>query len=241
VDDELLRALARTQKRHIGPDTPMDTTADRVAPTDSLPAELIRPLDADERAGILDAVFARVDEDAGRSKPVSITAARSSSRGRVAAIAGGVLAIAAALVLWIALPRGVDPQLPYYALTELRGGASTMRSDPSALDRVLELRAGEPISLTITPERATSEPLVVDVIAEAEGRPASMARVPAQVSSNGAVRIRGALDEWLTLAPGDWDITVVVAPADRAPADAQAALADEGSRRVTFRVAIAPG
>lgn len=237
MDDELLRALARAQKRHAEPDVPMDTTANRVDQTGPTMAALVAPFAPEERAAMLDAVFSRIDAEQSDG-PVPIASAAKASRGRVVAIVGAVIAMAAALVLWVALPRSPEPQLPGYALTELRGGASAVRSDPSALDRVVELRAGDEIAVTITPESATHVPLVVDVIAEGRGRAAVMARVPAEVSRSGAVRITGSLGGWLDLEPGAWRITVTLSPSDLAPDTAMEALADERLRRVAFDVQV---
>jgi hypothetical protein len=239
VDDELLRALARTQKRHAGPDAPMDTTADRVEQPASPIAELVAPFGPEERAAMLDAVFARVDAEARAPETLPIGSISNRSRGRTAAIVSAVVAVAAALVLWVALPRTSEPQLPSYALTELRGGASSMRGDPGSLDHVVELNAGEEIEITMTPASATRVPLVVDVIAEAQGHEPTMARVPAIVSASGAVRIAGSPTEWLGLAPGSWRITVSVAPVDQAPATTDEALGDERLRRVSFDLRIA--
>ncbi len=236
MDDELLRALARTQSRHAGSDVPMDTTADPVAHAGPLPSELVRPLDAAERAAILDAVFANVDGTS--SAPTHIASARASKPGRLAAFVGAVIALAAALMLWLAIPRGDDAQLPSYELTELRGGRSSMRSSTSGTDRRLELQRGDTIELTLTPETAVGIPLAVDLVAESADGTSRIARVPAQVSPSGAVRLEGTLDAWLPLDPGDWEITVSVASAQGAPSTVDDALESEARARVTFRVSL---
>jgi hypothetical protein len=237
VDDELLRALARTQSRHAGSDAPMNTTADPVAHAGPLPSELVRPLDAAERAAILDAVFANVD--GASSTPTDIASARASRPGRFVALVGAAIALAAAFVLWVAIPRRDDARLPSYELTELRGGASTVRSTTSDTDRRLELQRGDTIELTLTPATAIDVPLVVDVVAESTDGMARIARVPARVSPSGAVRLEGALDAWLPLELGEWRITVSVASAEDAPSTVDDALVGDARARVTFWVNLA--
>ena len=56
MDDELLRALARTQRRGHDPDTPMHDAQ----PSQTPAPELVAPFETSERNALLDAVFAAV-------------------------------------------------------------------------------------------------------------------------------------------------------------------------------------
>ncbi len=248
MDDELLRALGRAQRHQDPMPTPVPT--DPNAETPGAADALTRPLDEAERASVLDAVFGQLDAEApaeagvegapsvaAEAAPV-VAIAPSSSRGRVMGAIAVLVAMAAALVLWFGRPTAVVAELPSYALTELRGGIAEMRSEPNAVDRVVDLPLRGKIELVVTPAVASAEPLVVDLVAQGEGRPDRMARVKAETSTSGAVRLSGVLTEMIDLEPGAWTITVVVSPAAAAPGDVEAALTGVAGRRVVFRVAL---
>jgi hypothetical protein len=228
VDAELLRALGRAQQRDEEDAMNTATTGEQTNG-----AELQRPLDDRERAAVLDGMFEEIDRKAAVVPPAS------RGRNRWIAIVGAAVAIAAALVLWIAWPRGSTIELPRYAITELRGGAAEVRSDPRALDRTLVLRRGDPIAVVVTPERPGTAALSIWLLAHGGGEPV-MAKVDAMVASSGAVKIEGPIDRWLTLAPGEWTIDVLVAPADAAPTSADEAQRDAHVRRASFKVRIQP-
>jgi len=236
VDDELLRALARLEKQSRTPGAPMQTTADPRPDPAEPAADLTAPFEPSERAALLDAVFARVDGESAHTEVRSIESA--PKRGRTAAIVAVAIAIAAALVLWIARPADVGASLPQYTLTELRGGTTGMRSDPGAVDRVVEVSPADRIELVATPATSVAGPVVVHLIAQASNGAARMARVPAEVSASGAVRLEGSLADWLVLEPGRWRLVLAIAPADRAPTSAEAALADPELRRVEWAAQI---
>lgn len=247
MDDELLRALGRAQRHQDPMPTPVPTEPN--ADTPGVADALTRPLDEAERASVLDAVFGQLDAEppadaaveaapAIAITPVVAVVPSSSSRGRVMGAVAVLVAIAAALVLWFGRPAASVAELPSYALTELRGGISEMRAEPGAIDRVVDLPRRGTITLVVTPAVASAEPLVVDLVAEGEGRAPRMARVQAETSKSGAVRLSGVLTEMIDLEPGAWTITVVVSPAAAAPGDVEEALSSAAGRRVTFRVAL---
>lgn len=237
MDDELLRALGRAQRNPAA----MQTTAphDSASPA-PVRDDLTRPLDSAERALVLDALFAEIDvqRDPGPAETPVVPAPeiRSRSRARLAGVIGAVVAIAAALVLWLGRPPASYAELPSYAMTELQGGVSAVRSDPSALDRVLDMRPGGKIQLVMTPAVPSKEPLVVDLVAQQEGAEDRMVRVTPEVSPSGAVRLTGVLTDLIALEPGPWTITVVVSPAAAAPDDPEAALSAAAGRRASFRI-----
>jgi hypothetical protein len=230
VDDELLRALTRHHKRDTTPETAMETTAT----TRDVQSEISRPFQGDERAALLDALFSKIDASA--SETPTVTSIRS--KRRVGAIVAAVTAIAAALVLWIALPRAPQVELPTYALTELHGGAAAMRSDPSQLDRVVELAPEDRLSLMITPATANRVPLVVDVVIAAPGAAPRMVRVPAEVSPSGAVRLTTTPTS-LGLDVGEHRLVVAISSADAPPDDPAEALSGPERRRIDVRVRVA--
>ncbi|MBK8713971.1 MAG: hypothetical protein IPN32_04435 [Deltaproteobacteria bacterium] len=238
MDDELLRALARTQRRGNAPDTSMPDAQPLPIPA----PELIAPFDSAERDALLDAVFAEVDGDTAAAQVTPITAAPKATRGRAVGLVAVALAIAAVLVLWLARPGGSVAPLPSYELTELRGGAATVRAEPGDVDRELALAPGDRIEVTLTPAAPSTAAMVVDLVAQSPGRADVTARVPAQVSPSGAVRVSGPLDALVALEPGAWQIWVVLSPADAAPGDAREVLAQPNVRKVGFRVKLAaPG
>jgi hypothetical protein len=247
VDDELLRALARRQARSRAENDPaMHTATDESYDESEGNDALMRPLDAAEREAVLDAVFSRLDAgDVADSEPVGAVApaialeSRRPSRGRLGAMLGAAVAIAAALVLWIARP-GVRPgeALPDYAISTLHGGASTVRSDPTEVDRTLVLTDGaQSIDVVVAPAHAVTGPVAVTLIAEASDRPAQLVAVDsAEISPSGSVRLRGPLSKFIVLEPGTWQLWIVITRADDRPTSAEAARDDEAQRRVGFRV-----
>lgn len=239
MDDEILGPLGRAQ-RH-------DEDAMNAEP--GTVGSLHRPLDAQERARVLDGLLQRLDgerglatsEPAATSKPpakaVPLAPVRERRGARWAGVTMLALALAAALVLWIGR-RDATVQLPGYAITALEGGAADVRSDPRALDRTVVVGRGDAITVVVTPDRPAPAGLGVWLVARGAG-PAQLVRVDAAIAPSGAVKFEGPLDRWLTLAPGEWTIEVVVGPADRAPVDADAAQRDPQLRRASFQVRFA--
>ncbi|HET6583578.1 MAG TPA: hypothetical protein VFG69_09020 [Nannocystaceae bacterium] len=235
MDDELLRALARHHRRTHGETDPgMPPTSDGSA--DERAAELSRPLSAQERDSVLDAVFSAVDAsaDAG-SAPV----ARSSAKRGVIAVIGVAVAIAAALVLWIARPGGnAAVELPAYSITSLKGGVATVRAEPTEVDRELLLEGdANEIDVVVTPASAVQGPLAVTLVAQApDEAPRMTIAESAEISESGAIRLRGRVTRFLRLPPGAWQLWVVVTPANRVPKDPDDALHNESYARASFRV-----
>lgn len=245
MDDELLRALARPRPRAAPDGEPSMQTSSEARHDAHAIDEIARPLSDAERESVLDAVFERLDAadvDATPSAaPVVQLGERKASRARLFAGLGVVLAIAAALVLWIAVPRpGPSDALPGYSITSLHGGDSAVRSDPQALDRVLVLESPDaPIDVVVSPAQAVAVPLAVTLVASGAGAAARMVGVEAaEISPSGAVRLRGPLSRFVALDRGAWELAIVVSPRDHVPANAAAALADRGLGRATVRVEI---
>ncbi|MBC8074081.1 MAG: hypothetical protein IAG13_37520 [Deltaproteobacteria bacterium] len=152
------------------------------------------------------------------------------------------VAIAAALVLWLAGPSsGSEDVLPGYAISTLRGGASAVRSDRTNVDRTLVLADdAQEIDVVVAPAQAVTGPVAVTLIAEASGRAAQLVAVDAaEISPSGSVRLRGPLSRFIALEPGTWQLWIVVTRADERPKSADAARDDATQRRVGFRVELA--
>ncbi len=145
----------------------------------------------------------------GRS---SGTGARSGSRRGFIAGAAAV-AVAAGVALFVWLPEST-PALPAYAAS-VHGGARTDRgADAEAGGR---FRAGDRVELRLRPSTETSIPVHAAVFrAAGTGEPERLS-LPLEVASSGAVRLTALASELLP-EPGEYTLTVVVAPA-RTPID----------------------
>jgi hypothetical protein len=160
----------------------MQTTVEPRADDSALPRELTAPFDAHERTAMLDAVFAQVDRAVPATDVRELGSVSGGTRARTGMLVAFALAVAAALVLWVAKPAPVGANLPDYTLTELQGGVMSVRSDPGAVDRPLHISTADRIEIVASPATPVPGPLVVDLVAQATERAPQMARVPAEVS-----------------------------------------------------------
>lgn len=239
MNDDLLRALGRGQRAEL----------DREPEFDELD-ELARRYDQDERASILDAVFDRVEaptEDASPPKVIEL-----ASRRRLI-VSGAVVAAAAALALalWAAPnPTPHDPGplavVPPYTITQLSGGFAHQRSEPATDPAASELtlHADSTIDWVLTPAEPTDTALALALLARSDlGDTHFTAPLDAEISSSGAVRLRGPLNRHVELEAGSWSLTLLIAEADDLPSPAAAtwklASGHPGPwRSVTIRVII---
>lgn len=155
-------------------------------------------------------------------------------RGRpawVRPVFAAAVAIAAALVLWLVIRPGDDgglqPPLPSYSATRLHGGAMTMRSSDDGLAEPLSLTADDRIDWLFTPEAPVRVPVAAAILAVGPDSEVFRRVDGAEVSSEGVVRIRGALSETVPLSAGAWRITVLIGNPDAMPTSAAQA-ADSG-------------
>ena len=238
MSDDLLKALGRQQRADLERGGEPSSADDDDASS---------PFDERERADLLDAVFARVDETApagSESDKVIPLAGR-----RRAPLIASVLAVAAAATLvWWAWPEpgpehGPIAQVPEYTFTQLEGGIAEQRSDNTdGLDGPvpeLELRPDSVIKWGLTPAEPTKDPIAVALLARSTGGETRfVAPIEAQISEFGGVRIRGPLDELVALTPGQWTITLFVAPLEQLPTDANDTEGDARWRTLTLRAII---
>ncbi|MCA9699224.1 MAG: hypothetical protein KC431_16995, partial [Myxococcales bacterium] len=262
MTDDLLRALGRHQRHDLEGglegDLEGDAEAAASAESDDDPwAAALLPLEADEQEQLLDRMFAQVDA-AERAEPPVERAEQDEGAEPAKVIPidrpgrrlwGGTLAVAtaaaAALLLWWGSDREPDQtlaMLPDYATSELRGGEAAVRGEPSE-DRTLALRPNGNIDWVLTPTKPVVGGVEVALLAEAVPAgpdPVFVARVPAQVSGPGALRLRGPLDDFVALTPGEWRLTLVIAAPGQLPTSVtEITQADRGDwRRVSIRVKI---
>jgi hypothetical protein len=233
MTDDLLSVLGRKQREDL----------DREGEPSSEDDMLVRPFDADERAAILDAVFERVDQPAlaaeqpGPSNVVPFRARRGALVGSLL-----TLAAAAAVVWWVwpAEPEQIA-MVPAYTFSQLDGGVAEVRSDPSsATDTELRLRPNSTIHWVLTPAEPIQGPVGVALLATSDTGSTQFApHLEVEVSPQGAMRLRGRLDEHVALAPGSWTVTLFIAPPDHLPSSADAARDDPARwRSLSLRVII---
>jgi hypothetical protein len=255
MSDDLLSAFGRKQREDLDHLDRLDHGVESALPED----ELSRPFDEDERASILDAVFDRVEEVATVSPspevaPIGSGPAPSNvielAPRRRGALIGSLLAVAAAATLvWWGWPEsGSERQLvasvPAYAFTQLGGGIAEKRSAPDASSDAavpeLKLRADSNIDWVLTPAKPTSDPIGVALLARSDAGPTQfVAQLEVTVSEQGAVRLRGPLDQHVALAEGQWTLTLFIAGPEELPRDA--GIASEGAgpwQNLTLRVII---
>lgn len=267
--DELLQTLGRHQRNALaeGPSEPdidaldapsreamLDAVFDRLDPQDeskpppqegsspSPPAEPAQP-----PASVAPVVTLERRNSASRGRadvsPESVTPSDTPGSGRRAIRWLAPLAAAAMLLVWWrAQPNdapSLDP-LPDYALTLRHGGLTKTRSNASS-GRVPTFHPNSPIDWVLTPSRSVTGSLAVAVLATSPTEPAVFVNhIDAQISADGAIRLRGRLDQFITLAPGSWTLTVFIGPPDRLPTGPEPANDPSTWRTVTLDLMIAP-
>jgi hypothetical protein len=239
MSDDLLSVLGRKQREDL----------QREAEASSEDDALARPFDADERASILDGLFERVPEEAVAAPEQPGPSNVVPLRVRRGALVGSLLtftAAAAAAAVWWSWPGGEQEQIamvPAYTFTKLGGGVAELRSDRSpATDAELpeqELRPTSTIDWQLTPAQPAQGPIGVALLARSDtGSTQFVPRLAAEVSEQGAVRLRGRLDEHVALAPGTWMVTLFIAAPEQLPSSADAADDTARWRSLSLRVII---
>jgi hypothetical protein len=230
MSDDLLSVLGRNQREDL------EREDEGASEHDALE----RPFDEEERASILDAVFDQLDHSSAAPEMVAPVAEQPAAsnvvplRARRGALAGGLLtlaAAAAAAVVWWSWPGGEPEQLamvPAYTFTKLGGGVSEVRSDRSPATDVavpeLRLRPNSSVDWWLTPEQPIRGPIGVALLARSDtGSTQFVPHLNVEVSEQGAVRVRGRLDEHVALAPGNWTVTLFIAAPEQLPGSAEAA------------------
>jgi hypothetical protein len=180
--------------------------------------ELYRPLSDDEQASL----FAKVEAnlDAPPKSNVKGPLPPGGGPGNTGNTGGGglatvlklrvfaPLAIAAAIGLFFVRGAQHDDLPPY--VVSVSGGESELRGGAPANEGAtpsLRVRAGSEFELVLRPEKATTEPVVARLFLELPGSTTELVRdVGIEVSSEGAVRIRGTMP---AVAPGSSLVALV--------------------------------
>lgn len=202
IHDSLLSALGQEQR-----------DADEAGESLEIP-----PLD--DAAGLLDAVFDEVDaRDAKqeREAPIELSERRSASVWIVP-----LVAVAAALVLWLGL-RSEQSAAPPYAIVSIEAGRAEVRGADEP-ERI-ELTVADSIRMTVAPDGRVDEVPAVAVVARGEdGR--GVVRRPdegVEVDASGSVRIDAVLGRFAAVKPGVYTLEVWIGPEGALPADAEVA------------------
>ena len=230
-DDEILHALGEDLRDR----------DDRLSRGEA-PEALAQLLSNDERSSVLDAAFARLDagDDANEDEPegpdtekaddapsdnvVPLANAERRGRGTAIAVTIAVIAAAAMVLLWLGMPRSPDrdpgliASIPTYSVTNLSAGQATDRADASPTDRI-ELRPNGKLDVTLTPKTPFRGALGVAIVARRDGGSAVFARLSegVQISDNGGIRLRGPLDRFVVLTPGEWTLELLIGPPEALP------------------------
>jgi hypothetical protein len=224
-DDELLKELARVAREQ-KQDGKLDERWDGLSAgtlSDEERAELerlaaqspegkeaheaFRPLDAAAR----ERISARLEQELAPARPQAPAERREAKvlpfrrRGWQVA-SGAAVAAAAAVAAFVLLPAQKGPPLPGYSLS--LAGIQELRSDGAEAE-VARLEPGSQLVLVLRPEQAVGGRVEVRafLFRDGEGRAWTP---PMEVSEDGAVRIRGRVEELLPLSPGEWTLAVAV-------------------------------
>ncbi|MEM9453763.1 MAG: hypothetical protein AAGF11_06260 [Myxococcota bacterium] len=169
------------------------------------------------------------------------TSADPSSPGRRAVRWLAPLAAAAMLLVWWRVRPNDAPSLdplPDYALTLRHGGLTTTRSSASS-DRLPTFHPKSPVDWVLTPSWSVTDSLAMAIQATSPTQTTVFVdRVDVQISADGAIRLRGRLDQFITLAPGPWTLTLFIASPDQLPAGPQQAKDPSTWRTVTLELMI---
>lgn len=170
----------------------------------------------EDEAGLLDAVFAEVDRKSAvdeEVKPISL-----ESRRPAAVWVMPLLAVAAAVVLWLAI-RPAEYTAPAYQLVSLQAGRAEIRGVEAPSE--LRLSAADAVRLTLAPDGDVRSAVAVAVVArDASGH--GVARRPSQgveVDASGSVRIDSTLGQLAEVSAGPYALEFWVGPEDVLPED----------------------
>lgn len=209
-------------------DADIDALVERAAAVLAAPADAGKPARAslDARPGPTASEPARASLDARpgptASEPAPAPAGTDApvislaDRRRGLALAGVVLALAAAVALWRFNGSQPSPALTGYSVTVRNSTLQELRGDEpaAAVDRY---RPDSELDWVISPERTVAGAVELRALARAADGRSELLAPPFTRTPAGALRIRGRLDAVLRLAAGRWRLTLLVAPEGAAP------------------------
>ena len=164
-------------------------------------------------------------ESADAAEVVSLESRRPARIWLAAAVA-----VAAAILLALLLrgpSESTDPpkiaSLPAYTVTQLSGGAATVRDRPDAPPKEVELSPDAKLDWELAPDRPVRDAVGLVILATAEGAARTLVP-PVEVSPEGVVRMYGSAQTLLALPEGHWKLELVVVPKPviPEPSDAEA-------------------
>jgi hypothetical protein len=175
-------------------------------------------------------------DDATR-QPGSTEPARSRARRRWFGGLTTLAAAAALLLLWVRPPgdhagrttNAVD-ELPSYTLTVRNHALMATRAAGDAQE-VARYLPDSRVNWVLSPEASFSSPLAVVILAAAtapsahESRLLPVAPTLVQRSADGALSLRGRIDELLPLPAGRWSLQLIVGPRAALPTSVEEARA----------------
>ena len=184
-------------------------------PPGAPPLEALRPLDSVEQEQLTEALFGPLPGAEVQPNPIPIRRARAW----IAPAAGGLVALAAALLLFFLRPSLVVP--PYRL--QVLGGELSVRGERDAGTLHSVYRAGSRFEVVVVPETPVEAP--VDLAVYFEG-PGGVRRYdgPIERAPSGAFRIVGELGRDLQLTSGEWRLLAVLAPRGHLPAHLEGAV-----------------
>lgn len=187
---------------------------------------------------------ARQEAAPAAAATIDLGAARARRRWLgLGGVSGGILAAAAAVMLWV---RSGDPgaattttplvvELPEYGFVARNQTVQSERGEPD--EGIARYRAESEIDWVIAPEGPITAATGVVILVEGTGAE-KVVRPAAERSEEGALRIRGRVDEVLGLAAGRYTLRFLIGPAEGLPGEIAAvdgALARGGVREATPR------
>lgn len=231
MGDELLEALAKRQRESDAKDPPIPLDGFEGDAGDALLDEMFGELDAKSPAAVISSTVAQ---------PSNVTAL-PRRRSAVWASVAVALAAAAALVLWFAIRAPAANALPAYNAVAIAGGPAAVRGDHDAVADRLELTAPEDIiDWKFSAASPVEESVAVSLLATSkDGQVVFAGSVAAKVMASGSARLRGPLNTFIELLPGQWTVEVVFSGTSEAPSSADEVR--EGSwQRLPIEVIILP-
>jgi hypothetical protein len=219
-DDELLKELARVARERKQAE-PLDERWDGLAagtlsaeeraelerlagesPDAKAAHEAFRPLDAAAR----ERIAARVEQELAAAAPPRGAKVLPFRRRAWQVATGAAVAAAAAVAVFVLVPSNQGPPVPGYSLS--LAGIQELRSEGTEAE-VARLEPGSQLVLLLRPEETVGGPVEVRafLFQGGEGRAWSP---PMERSEDGAVRIRGRVEELLQVPPGEWTLAVAV-------------------------------
>jgi len=232
--DELLEALAQRQREADAakPPIPLDDFEGEAG--DALLGEMFGELD--DKAG-QNAALSEGPPPQTEAAPDNVTALPKRSPA-VWAGAGILIAAAAAMVLWLAMPSSEDP-LPAYGAVSIAGGPAAVRGEHEDVPEVLKLgRPSDNIEWRFAPATSVKADIEVVLSARRADGERVFATVPnPAVTPTGSVQLRGPLDAFIELGRGHWTVEVLFARSGHAPGSAEEAMQGDWPR-LTIKVII---